>query len=126
MHYDIQLGFLAADAISEFSRAAATKEAAHYEAFLEQSTAYCRELRSTYGRPVETDISAAMPTLVADFMRAVIKTQQPSPTIAAKLEAVAAVERILQGIREQQRQPSDDECLRIAKAIYSTSAAEPR
>ena len=126
MHYDIQLGFLAADAISEFSRAARTKEPADYEAFLEQTTSYCREFRSLHSRPVETDISAAMPQPVADFMRAVVKTRPPTPAVAVKLEAVGAVEKLLQSIREEQRQPSDNECLRIARTIYSTSAAEPR
>jgi hypothetical protein len=126
MHYDIRLGFLAAEAIGEFSKAAATRDAGHYNAFLQRSAEYCKEVRNTYGHPVETDIVATMPPAVADFMRAVIKTQQPSPTIRAKLEAVGSVEALLVEITSEQRQPSDDECLKIAKTIYATSAADPR
>ena len=125
MHYHIRLGFLAADAISEFSKATATKDAGHYNAFLELSSEYCRELRTTYGHPVEGDI-ATMPAALADFMRAVIKTHQPSPTTAAKLQAAGSLEDLLHSIRNEQRHPSDDECLRIAKTIYTTSAADPR
>jgi hypothetical protein len=126
MHYDIRLGFLAAEAIGEFSKANATKDAGHYNAFLQRSAEYCKEVRNTYGHPVETDIIATMPPAVAEFMRAVIKTQQPSPTITAKLQAVGSLEALLRAIRNEQRQPSDDECLRIARTIYATSAADPR
>jgi len=126
MHYDIRLGFLAADAISEFSKAANTKEDARYRAFLERSTEYCKAVRQVYGHPVETDITAAMSPAFAGFMRTVIKSHPPSPTITAKLQAVGSLEALLQAIRDEQRNPSDDECLDIAKTIYATSAAEPR
>jgi hypothetical protein len=66
-----------------------------------------------------------MPNSIADFMRAVIKTQQPSPAIAAKLQAVGSLEALLKKINEEQRSPSDDECLTIAKTVFTTSAADP-
>ena len=61
MHFDIQLGFLAADAILEFSKTDATKDATHYEAFVEYSIAYYRELRNIYGHPLGAEISASVP-----------------------------------------------------------------
>lgn len=126
MHYDIKLGFLAAEAISAFSRGASATENTRYDSFLARCAEYCKEVKKTYGHPVEADILATMPDTVADFMRAVIKTQQPSPTITAKLEAVGSLEALLIKIRDEQRHPSDDECLRIAKTVYATSAADPR
>ena len=103
------------------------KETAHYDTFLERCVEYCKECRrEPPGVPSETDILASMPDALADFMRAVIKTQQPSPTIAAKLQAVGSLEVLLTKIRDERRAPSDDECLSIAKTVYATSAADPR
>jgi hypothetical protein len=126
MHYDIQIGFLAADAISEFSKAAVTKDVTRYAAFLARTAEYCRAVRQTYGHPVETDIPTAIQGTLADFMRTVVRTHRPSPAVAAKLQAVATVEGLLESIREEHRTPSDEECLGIAKTIYVTSAADPR
>jgi hypothetical protein len=123
MHYDIRLGFLAADAISEFSRAAATKEKEGYTIFLERSVEYCKAVRGIYGRPVEADITA-MTGQVAEFMRAVVNTQPVSAGLTAKLKAVTSLEELVQAIRNDQREPSDDECLKIAKEIYASSAAD--
>src|SRR5205823_3836491 len=125
MKYNIHLGSLADDAISEFSKANATKEVAHYEAFLQRSTEFCQAVRKIYGRAVETDVLNTMPNAVAEFMRAVIKTQPPSPTASAKLAAINSLEELLQTIRSEGRPPSDGECLRIAKTIHVTSAADP-
>jgi hypothetical protein len=125
MRYDIQLGFLATDAITEFSKASSTQNAGRYKAFLDKTGEYCQAFRKTYGHPVETDIPAAMQRDLADFMRTVVKTQQPSPAIAAKLEAVGDDEGLLRAIAHDQRPPSDEECLRIAKTIYATSGADP-
>lgn len=125
MNYDIKLGFLAADAISEFSKAASLQDAERYGTFLERCAEYCKEVKKTYGRPAESDILATVPNAIADFMRAVIKTQQPRPAIAAKLEAIGSLEALLTKIHEEQRTPSDDECLVIAKKVFETSAADP-
>jgi flavin-dependent dehydrogenase len=126
MHYNIELGSLADDAISEFSKAHATNDTAHYEAFLDRSAEYCKAVRTAYMPPVETDILDSMPDTIADFMRAVIRNEQPLPSATAKLEAIQSLEELLQRIRDQRRQPSQEECLKIAKTIYITSGAEPR
>lgn len=126
MHYDIRLGFLAADAISEFSKATSTKEETRYRTFLERTAEYCKALRQTYGHPVEADITATMPDAVANFMRTVIRSHHPSPAITAKLQAVGSLETMLRAIHDEQRIPSDEECLNIARTIYTTSAADPR
>lgn len=126
MHYDIGLGFLAADAISEFSKATSRRHEERYNAFLQRTADYCKALRQTYGHPMETDIPSAMPGALADFMRTVIRTQQPSPAVAAKLKAVESLEELIRTIRDERRPPSDEECLAIAKTIYATSAADPR
>ena len=65
MRYDIQLGFLAADAITEFSRAAATKDAVRYSTFLDRTAEYCKAVRRTYGQLAEADILDTMPATVA-------------------------------------------------------------
>jgi hypothetical protein len=124
MHYDIRLGFLAADAMSEFSKATATKKKERYANFLERSAEYFKAVRTTYGRPAEADIKTNVPSHVAEFMRAIVSTQRVPPGLNAKLEAVTSHERLVQAIRDERRQPSDDECLKIAKAIYKTSAAD--
>jgi len=125
MNFDIKLGFLAADAISEYSKATSRHRSDRYSTFLERCDEYCREVKRTYGRAVDTDILATMPNTIAEFMRAVIKSQQPSPAIAAKLQAVSSLEALLSKIREEQRDPSEEECLSIAKTVYTTSAADP-
>jgi hypothetical protein len=128
MRYDLQLGFLAADAIREFSRANQTKEIQQYTDFLQRSDEYCKAVRRIYGHPIEADIPAvdAMEGALTGFMRTLIKTQQPSPAATAKLEAVGTLEELISTIRRERRQPSDEECLKIAKTIYATSAADPR
>ena len=100
MHYDIRLGFLAADAISEFSRATVTKEKESYTIFLERSVEYCKAVRGVYGRPVEADITA-MTGQIADFMRAVVNTQRVPDGLTAKLEAVTSLEELVQTIRNE-------------------------
>src|SRR6266542_4306620 len=125
MHYDIKLGFLAADAISEFSKATTTKEKARYRAFLERSAEYCKAVRKAYGRPLETEIPTTMPNSVADFMRAIANTQRLPPAVTQRIAAITFIEKSLRTIRKEKRLPSDDECLRIAKTIYATSVADP-
>lgn len=128
MQYDIRLGLLAADAISKFSKATHTKDVVLYQNFLDTTSQYCEAVRKVYGRPVEADIPAsdAMEGALAEFMRTVVETQRPSPAVTAKLQEVSIVETLIQKIRQEHRLPSDEECLRIAKTIYATSAADPR
>jgi hypothetical protein len=126
MHYDIQLGFLAVDAIREFSKASNADGAQRYDTFLERTAQYCRALRNAYGHPAEADIPAAVQGPLAEFMRTVVRAHQPPPAVTAKLKAVGSLEGFLDAIRNEQRIPSDEECLGIAQTIYATSAADPR
>ena len=126
MNYNIQLGFLATDAIQEFSRAANNGETERYPVFLKRSAEYCQAVRQTYSQITEANLVDTMPESVAAFMRALVKDQRLSPAATAKLAAVQSVEQILTRIQQEQRQPSSEECLAIARNIYSASAADPR
>lgn len=125
MHYNVQLGFLAADAIREFSRAANNGETDRYTVFLQRSQEYCHAVRHKYVHLTEEQVLDNFPANLAAFMRAMIKNHQPSAEATAKLAIIKSLEETIEAVKREPR-PSPQTYLDIAQTIYSTSAADPR
>jgi hypothetical protein len=121
MEYDIRLGLMATDAISELTRARSLDRLEAYRSFLEKSANYCRSLRHTYGHL--TEIPPTIPLEAQTFLAAIMKTQHPSPRTSAKLEIVNKLEPLIEKILTENRVPTKPERLEIARGLYQSSAA---
>jgi hypothetical protein len=124
MRYNVNLGLLAVDAMSELTKAEARGDYELYRAFLEKSAEFCRSVRDSYDR-LHVDLGG-LPQPAGGFLSAVMKREQErSPQVSPKLEAVDILEPFIASILDAKRTPTPDERLKIAKALYETSAADP-
>lgn len=123
MHYDVSLGLLATDAMTELTRAEARGEYEHYRAFLQKSAEFCRSIIDTYGQ-LRIDAGDAS-ALALSFLSAVMRRDPQPASTAFKLDNVTQVEPLIRAIIEQNRIPTPEERLRIAQVLYQASAADP-
>jgi hypothetical protein len=124
MRYNVNLGLLAVDAMSVLTKAEARGDDELYRTFLERSAEFCRSVRDSYDR-LQVDLGG-LPQPAGSFLSAVMRREQErSPHASPKLEAVDALEPFITSILEAKRAPTPDERLKIAKALYETSAADP-
>ncbi len=124
MKYNVSLGLLATEAMSELTRAEGSNSEDHYRLFLEKTAEVCRAVRRSY-EELHVD-TATLPPLTVNFLSAVMASQPQviTRTNATKLEIVNSVEPVVIAIMKQRRAPTSDERFRIAEALYQTSAAD--
>jgi hypothetical protein len=124
MRYNVNLGMLATDAMTELTKAEARNDYGLYRTFLQKSAEFCRSTRSSYDR-LEID-PGNLPAQAGNFLCAVMKREhERSPQASPKLETINTVEPLITAILEEERVPTPEERLKIAKALYETSAADP-
>ena len=124
MRYNVNLGMLATDAMTELTRAEARDDYELYRIFLQKSADVCRSIRSSYDR-LEID-PVSLPAPVGSFSSAVMKREHERfPQASPKLETINTLEPLIAAILNEQRVPTPEERLKIAKALYETSAADP-
>jgi hypothetical protein len=124
MRYNVSLGMLATEAMTELTKAEINNSADNYRRFLEKTAEFCKSLRRSYGN-LSID-PATLPPPAVSFLSAVMATQPQTQTSNTKLEVVNNLEPLISSILSQQRIPTADERLKIAQALYDTSAADPR
>jgi hypothetical protein len=124
MRYNVGLGLLATDAMTQLTKAEARDDYDLYRTFLLKSVEFFRSIRDSYD-PLEID-TKTLPAPAGNFLCAVMKREQEhSPHASFKVETVNEVEPLIAAILGQQRKPTPEERLKIAKALYETSAADP-
>lgn len=125
MRYNVSLGMLATEAMTELSKATAHDDYSHYRAFLERSAEFCRSLRRSYS-PLHVDLKAAPSFVGGNVIYAVLKRESArAPYATAKVKTVDAIEPLIARILSEGRAPTSDESLQIAEVLYETSAADP-
>ncbi|MBZ5591114.1 MAG: hypothetical protein LAP39_02690 [Acidobacteriia bacterium] len=123
MVYDVNLGILATQAITELTRATSYDEPDRYQLFLQKSAEFCRSVRESLS---QMDLQETGPDDAARFLSAVMNSAgRPSSTSDAyKLRQVGDLEPIIEQILHEHRQPTDQEQLRIAELLYAASSAD--
>jgi hypothetical protein len=125
MHYNVNLGLLATDAVRQLTQAEAGDDDQLYTVFLQKSVEFCHLIRDSYDR-LQFD-PVGLPAPAGTFLSAVMKREQErNPQASPKLKAVYALEPLLADILNQGRRPTDDERFAILKALYEASSADPR
>jgi len=124
MRYNVSLGLLATDAMTELTKAEASDNEQHYRAFLEKSAEFCRSIRRSYAQL--QIVPGTLPAPAVSFLNAVKASEQERLSATTKLEAINVLEPLIVTILNQQRIPTEEERLKIAQALYQTSAADPR
>jgi hypothetical protein len=125
MRYNVNLGMLATDAMTQLTKAEARNDYELYRTFLQKSAEFCRSIRNSYDR-LEID-PGNLPAPAGNFLCAVMKREHDRfPQASPKLETINQLEPLITAILDQQRVPTPEERFRIAKALYETSAADPR
>jgi len=125
MHYNVNLGLLATDAVTQLTKAEARNDDGLYQAFLQKSLQVCRSIRDSYDR-LQID-PGNLPAPAGSFLSAVMKREQERyPKVNPKLKAVTELEPLLDAILKAERRPTDEERLEIVKVLYEASAADPR
>jgi hypothetical protein len=124
MRYNVGLGLLATDAMTELTRAENRDDYELYQTFLRKSAEFCRSVRDSYDRLQVDPVN--LPSPAGNFLSAVMKRQQERrPDLNPKVEIINALEPLITTILSEQRIPTPEERLKIARALYETSAADP-
>jgi hypothetical protein len=123
MKYNITLGMLATDAMTELNKASVQKDYGHYRGFLEKSAQFCRDLRRSYA-PLRID-QVTQPYIGGAVMHAVHTFESGRPPYAsAKLETISKLEPLINKILSEERPPTQEESIQIAEGLYESSAAD--
>lgn len=122
MTYDIQLGLLATQAVTDLLRAEAQQDDAHYRVFLLKSAEFCRAVRGSLSG---VSLPHTTSKEVAAFISAVRSSSEArsSEHERDRLTQISQIEPVINRVLKENRRPNADEQVQIAKALYSASAA---
>ena len=125
MNYDIQLGLLATQALTDLLLAVAGDDETRYRGFLLKSAEFCRSIR-------ESEPSAALPQATSQaavaFISTVMKVSEERSSVHEKSRFVSIqkIEPLIGRVLEENRRPNRDEQVQIAEVLYSASGADFR
>ena len=123
MIYDMELGLLATQALTDLVDAEARQDDSSYRTFLEKSAEFCRSIRDA---SASVDLSATTNTEIAALVSAVLKVSQERSSAYERnrLKQVDQIEPVIRRVLEENRKPTVEEQLQIAELLYSASAAD--
>ena len=123
MTYDMELGLLATQAMTDLVHAEANQDDSSYRTFLVKSAEFCKSIREA---SVSVELSATTPTAIADLVSAVLKVSQERSSAYERdrLKQVEQIEPVIRRVLDENRKPTTAEQLQIAEALYSASAAD--
>ena len=123
MTYDMELGLLATQAMTELVHAEAQQDDTRYRAFLERSAEFCRSIRET---SASISISENTPGEIAALVSAVVKVSQERSSVyeRERLKQVEQIEPVIRRVLVEERKPTVKEQLQIADVLFSASAAD--
>jgi hypothetical protein len=123
MTYNIQLGKLATQAVTELMLAEPSRDLTGYRSFLRKSSEFCQAIKQS--APALT-VDQARPDEMTHFLSAVVKgsERRSSGLDRDRLARVEAVEPLIRQLLEENRAPSQEEQLRIVELLHLGSAAD--
>jgi len=123
MTYDMHLGLLATQALTDLVLAGAENDEVRYRGSLLKVAEFCRAVRET----VPTGgLSANAPKDAAAFISAAMKVSdlRSSDFQKNRAERAQRIESLIETILRENRRPNADEQVQIAETLYSASAAD--
>ena len=122
MTYDMELGLLATQALTDLVHAEAQLDDNSYRAFVEKSAEFCKSIREA---SASVDLPASTASNIAAFVAAVVKVSQErsSDFERERLGHVEQIEPVIRRVLDENRKPTPEEQLQIADLLYSASAA---
>lgn len=123
MTYDMQLGLLATQAVTDLLRAEAQQDDAQYRTFLLKSDEFCRSVRESLS---SISLPSSTSAEVAAFISAVMSLSEgrSSEHERARLSQISQIEPVIARVLSENRRPNADEQIQIAEVLYSASAAD--
>ena len=123
MIYDMELGLLATQAITDLVDAEARQDESRYRTFLEKSAEFCRAIREA---SAAVHLPETTPSEIAALVSAVLKMSQERSSAfeQGRLRQVDQVEPVIRRVLDENRKPTPDEQLQIAELLYSATAAD--
>ena len=123
MTYDMELGLLATQAMTELVHAEAHQDDNRYRAFLEKSAEFCKSIQEA---SASVDLSETTPTEIAALVSAVLKVSQERSSAYERdrLKQVEQIEPVIRRVLDEKRKPTPAEQLQIADVLYTASAAD--
>ena len=123
MTYDMELGLLATQALTELVHAEAHQDDNRYRTFLEKSAEFCRSIHEA---SASVDISESTPGEIAALVSAVLKISQERSSAyeRERLKQVEQIEPVIRRLLVENRKPTVEEQLQIADVLFSASAAD--
>ena len=125
MTYDMELGLLATQALTELVHAEAHQGDDRYRTFLEKSAEFCKSILEASASGA---ISETTPAEIAALVSAVLKVskERSSDYERDRLKQVEQIEPVIRQVLNENRKPTTDEQLQIADLLYAASAADFR
>jgi hypothetical protein len=123
MTYDMQLGLLATQAVTDLLRGEAQQDDAHYRTFLLKSADFCRSVRESLS---SISLPSSTSKEVAAFISAVMSLSEArsSERERERLSQISQIEPLIVRVLNENRRPNADEQVQIAEVLYSASAAD--
>ena len=123
MTYDMELGLLATQALTELIDAEAHQDDNLYRTFLQKSAEFCKSIREA---SASVNLSETATGEIAALVSAILKVSQErsSSYEQDRLKQVEKIEPVILRVLDENRKPTTEEQLQIADLLYSASAAD--
>lgn len=122
MTYDMELGLLATQALTELIDAEAHQDDKLYRTFLQKSAEFCKSIREA---SASVNLSETATGEIAALVSAILKVSQErsSSYEQDRLKQVEKIEPVILRVLGENRKPTTEEQLQIADLLYFASAA---